>query len=427
KHAFYFKMRAGMGDIVAAPLFEVLRNRGVVFKFFHRLTGMKVGTDARGRPRIDEVVIEELARVRAQKKYEPLKVVGSLMTWASKPDPESIEPTDYEDACNADRYLYTPRNKPTRHTLNSRDNFDVVILGVPPACLPFTCADLIREGEKIASEEPESTDPRARWASVKNLGTVQTIALQLWFKLSLLDLGWRDSPPLLSLFYDPLNTWCDMSQTLPQEPWPNGVRPGSVAYFCGPLPDVVALPSPAAVRDAPPGDLERLRARFEGQRDGAIQRLLDLLDQLLPNVAGVPGQAPPFFNWSLLMDPEHRKGPDRLESQYRRVNYEPSERCTLALPGQTVTRIPADDTGYENLVVTGDWTRNGIHAACLEGAVQSGIRAARAVSDRPGLYVIKAEQLLNTDVAWAHPNRPTDASRRDGSRAPTAAEKRAEP
>jgi uncharacterized protein with NAD-binding domain and iron-sulfur cluster len=431
KHAFYFKMRAGMGDIIAAPLFEVLRQHGVRFKFFHRLTGVKVGTDANGRPRIDEVTIDELARIRAGESYEPLRVVGSLLTWPSRPDPALIEPADYEDACNADRYLYAPRNKPTTHTLRAGEDFETVILGVPPACLPYVCADLIDEGRRIRSASPKTTDPRARWAFVEALGTTQTIALQLWFKLSLRDLGWRDSPPLLSLFYDPLNTWCDMGQTLAQEPWPDGARPRSVAYFCGPLPDEVALPSPAALRAAGAAELAKLRARFEDQREAAIAKLLDLLDQLLPNVAGTAGQTRPRFNWSVLLDPEHRTGPDRLAAQYRRVNYEPSERCTLALPGQTDTRIPAGDTGYGNLVVTGDWIRNGIHAACFEGAVQSGIRAARAVSDRPSLYPIKAEQLLNTDPspgggAAGQPSRPADGGRRPVPRPPSPAEERLE-
>jgi hypothetical protein len=35
--AFFWRMQAGMGDVVFAPFYEVLRRRGVRFEFFHRL------------------------------------------------------------------------------------------------------------------------------------------------------------------------------------------------------------------------------------------------------------------------------------------------------------------------------------------------------------------------------------------------------
>ena len=47
-----FKMNAGMGDTIFAPIYEVLKRRGVTFKFFHRVTGLEPGpvpgTSARG-------------------------------------------------------------------------------------------------------------------------------------------------------------------------------------------------------------------------------------------------------------------------------------------------------------------------------------------------------------------------------------------
>ena len=41
--AIFWKMHAGMGDTVFAPMYEVLKKRGVAFRFFHRLEGGKVG------------------------------------------------------------------------------------------------------------------------------------------------------------------------------------------------------------------------------------------------------------------------------------------------------------------------------------------------------------------------------------------------
>jgi hypothetical protein len=101
----------------------------------------------------------------------------------------------------------------------------------------------------------------------------------------------------------------------------------------------------------------------------------------------------------VLFDPLNRRGPRRLEYQYVRSNVDPQERCTLALPDEGRLRLEADDTGFENLVVAGDWVANGIYAACFEGAVQGGLRAARAVAGPTarGLYTIEAEQLLNVE------------------------------
>ncbi len=49
--AFFWKMQSGMGDVVFAPLCEVLRHRGASFRFFHRLENVRiadgVGDDAR--------------------------------------------------------------------------------------------------------------------------------------------------------------------------------------------------------------------------------------------------------------------------------------------------------------------------------------------------------------------------------------------
>ena len=37
KGALFWRMKAGMGDVVFAPMYLALRNRGVKFRFFHRL------------------------------------------------------------------------------------------------------------------------------------------------------------------------------------------------------------------------------------------------------------------------------------------------------------------------------------------------------------------------------------------------------
>ena len=45
KGAVLWKMQAGMGDTVFAPLYDVLRSRGVRFRFFHQITEPGVSKD----------------------------------------------------------------------------------------------------------------------------------------------------------------------------------------------------------------------------------------------------------------------------------------------------------------------------------------------------------------------------------------------
>jgi uncharacterized protein with NAD-binding domain and iron-sulfur cluster len=42
-------------------------------------------------------------------------------------------------------------------------------------------------------------------------------------------------------------------------------------------------------------------------------------------------------------------------------------------------RLRADESGYSNLYLAGDWTRNGTEIGCVEGAVKSGLFAAIAI------------------------------------------------
>ena len=97
---------------------------------------------------------------------------GSVFTLLRRCDPKSARALDiaaqiegddqrYEDACNADRYFYRPSRLPEKVVLDAEKDFDVVILGVPPACLPYVCGDLIRDGA-AAAEQAGSPAPTRR-------------------------------------------------------------------------------------------------------------------------------------------------------------------------------------------------------------------------------------------------------------------------
>jgi uncharacterized protein with NAD-binding domain and iron-sulfur cluster len=68
-----------------------------------------------------------------------------------------------------------------------------------------------------------------------------------------------------------------------------------------------------------------------------------------------------------------------------RGNFQPSDRYVLSVPGSVKYRLDPGDTGFENLVVAGDWTRCVINAGCVEAATISGMLAAEALLQRLGI------------------------------------------
>ena len=77
---------------------------------------------------------------------------------------------------------------------------------------------------------------------------------------------------------------------------------------------------------------------------------------------------------------EKNHGEDRLDSQYFRVNIDPLERYVLSEAGSSQYRLAADESGFSNLYLTGDWTSCGLNAGCMEASVIWGLLTAIAVS-----------------------------------------------
>jgi uncharacterized protein with NAD-binding domain and iron-sulfur cluster len=93
------------------------------------------------------------------------------------------------------------------------------------------------------------------------------------------------------------------------------------------------------------------------------QGLLARIRGLWPNACLVDGS----LDESLVVD------------RFELVNIDPSERYVLSVAGSTRFRIKANETGFDNLVVTGDWIDNGFNAGCVEASVMAGIQVANAV------------------------------------------------
>jgi uncharacterized protein with NAD-binding domain and iron-sulfur cluster len=403
KGSLFFKMRAGMGEVIHVPLYHLLRSRGVRFKFFHRVKAVKPSFDGDDAV-VEEVHLDQIARPKGD-EYDPLVRVGDADCWPFEPVRERVNPDDYAAALGAEDFFSPPQHRPVilrrrdESGDDEADTFDKVIFGIPVACIPFVGEDLMKA-------------KRGNWDLQDRVGTTQTVALQLWSKYTLKELGWPDPPPLLSLFWDPLNTWCDMGQVLGREAWPVERRPKMLAYFCGPLPHEWR-PGQEKEREDPEVD-EEWRDRALNQARGAADTLFEHLSELWPGF-GTPNGPGQILHWNVLFDPKNQKGKARLSSQYLRANIDPQERCTLALPGESENRVKPEDTGYANLAVAGDWTANQILAACFEGAVQGGILAARAISDHKELYPIIGSILLNPPQTRPrpslHPSMPPSSPR----------------
>ncbi len=347
--AFFWKMEGGMGDVVFAPLYEVLRRRGVRFRFFHRLTDVRLG---RGTPHVAALRFDVQARP-ARGEYAPLVDVHGMRCWPSAPQWPQLEDGAALAREGRDFESHWDRRRVGTIALRVGRDFDFVVLGVGLGAIPHVCCDLLARDE--------------RWrAMVRHVKTVATQAFQVWLDADLRGLGWPHGSVTLSGFDASFDTWADMHHLLRHEAWPR--RPRGLAYFCSVLPDAPGAPN----------------AQRERARENALRFLAEDVGHLWPKARRASGG----FAWELLAAPPggtRAHGPARFASQYWRANVNPTERYTLSLPGTARHRISPLDPTYDNLTVCGDWTDCGFNSGCVEAAVMSGRLAAHALSRSPSL------------------------------------------
>ncbi len=366
--AFFFKMRSGMGDIVFAPFYEVLKRRGVRFEFFHRLENLKL-VDAASlkpgeRPYVEALEFDVQAKVQDGGEYQPLVDVRGLPCWPAEPD--------YGQLAEGERLKHEgwkfeshwDKRKVDTKVLRVGQDFDLVVLAVGGGAVKHVAKELVERD--------------VRWREmVERVKTVPTQAFQIWMSAGMRELGWDEPPINISGFVEPFDTWADMSHLALEETWPR--PPGSIAYFCSVLPD-----APEEEQRGPgfPED------QHERVRRDAIRFLNRDVIHLWPRAHLKPGE----FRWALLMDPSEAptdeprgQGEARFSSQYWTANVNPTDRYTLSLPGSLRYRISPLDNTYDNLTIAGDWVDSGFNEGCVEAAVMSGRLAAHALSGAPRL------------------------------------------
>ena len=356
--SFFWRMQAGMGDVVFAPFYEVLARRGVRFEFFHRLENVRLG---RGEPPYVEALEFDVQAELHGGAYRPLVDVGGLPCWPSAPDWTQLVDGERLAREGWSFERHRDRRRVGTRTVRVIDDFDFVVLGVGLGAIPHVCKEIV------------ARDPRWR-AMVERVKTVATQAFQVWMSADMQELGWSQPALSLSGFVEPFDTWADMHHLIAREGWTR--PPRALAYFCNVLPE-----PDAATGDDPPDPRERVRRN-------AIRFLNHDVAHLWPRAVRVPGE----FRWELLVDPDEverpwasARGEARFGSQFWTANVNPSDRYALSLPGTSAYRISPLDPTYDNLTIAGDWTACGFNAGCVEAAVMSGRLAAHAIARSPAL------------------------------------------
>ena len=241
-------------------------------------------------------------------------------------------------------------------------DYDTIVFAISLGMVPFTCGELIED--------------RREWrAMVENVTTTATQAVQVWLREDEQTLGWPHAGTTVSAYEQPLHTWASMPQLIDVECWPEEDRPGAIAYFCGAL-------ETAPSRTGPPGAPTSRSAAIASEAT-RVELLERRLAHLLPG-----SSAGGSFRWELLCGRNGQSGTGAIDSQFYVANIDPSDRYVQCAPGSDTHRLRADESGYDNLVLAGDWTDNGLNAGCIEAAAISGLQAANAVLGRSRRYRI---------------------------------------
>lgn len=368
KGSVMWKMQAGMGDVVFAPLYQVLSRRGVQFRFFHRLDALRLSEpDRYGHRTISTIEIGR--QVTPRGTYSPLVTVEGLPCWPDRPLYDQLEEGKALERFSLDagdehktleNWWTAWRDTRNPLILKAGRDFDRVVLGVSVGILPYVARDLM--------DDPGN--PRFR-DMVERVKTTETQAMQLWFSNSLDEKGWHLPSPVLTAFDEPFDTWMDASQVLAREQWHGKAR--SLAYLCSPNDGVdhTHLP-PRSDHGYSITRHQQVKAKGRTWCDASARTLW-------PGAAGGDGA----LDYATLAAPGATNAEDRWNAQYWIGVWNPSDRYVLSPAGSNRYRLRAEQSGYSNLTLAGDWLKTSLSAGCAEAAVMSGMHAARAVSGYP--------------------------------------------
>jgi hypothetical protein len=329
-------MRGGMGEVFVAPYYEVLRARGVRFHFFHRIEDIIPSEDGR----VSEIRMRVQAEVRnGSSAYAPLidyQAAGQPVRrcWPEAPLYEQLVDSEAVMAAgNLEKWIDSTGVGAPR-TLRVDADFDLCVVAMSIGALRETT-------KALAMASP------AWGAMLDAAGVTPTIGAQIWRHDAAASFHGVAKDRLMTGYDAPLDTWADMSFLIDLEQADaDGARPASLSYFCGPI-------TPADGEDR-------------------ATRPTRVTDDWLQNEAAhiFPG-----------LDDGH--GVYRLEGELERcthINDDPVDLYVGSPAGSIDNRLRPNRSGFANLMLAGDWTRNNFDCGAVETAVLSGKLCAKAIT-----------------------------------------------
>ncbi len=392
---------AGTGETVVAPMYEVLKRRGVKFEFFHKVEALRPTYGDRRRIGSVEMTVQATLK-DPERGYQPLIDVKGLPSWPKTPLYDQLREGEYLRATGIDLESYWngwpdashPHLK-TPKVLHAGVDYDELVFAISMGAIPYLCKDLVAD------------DPA--WSGmVQHLPALTTQAMQVWLSRDLYELGWaeplnpaKNELALSGTYFCPPNGNANFPDLLKWEDWPADNMPKALWYFCGLMPDYEP-PPPFTDTDYPRRQSERVKAQ-------CIQYLQTAIGTMLPKatVRANNGLGDPMgLDFDLLVDTRDggAQGVKRFDSQFWRANIDPTERYVSSPPGSVDYRLEAWGSGYENLTLAGDWIYTGLNVGSFEGATMSGKLASYAISAYPA---------LDTVIGYPTAPRPPGVSGRD--------------
>lgn len=360
KGSVMYKFKAGMAEAVFSPLYQVLKDRGVKFNFFHRVTALHVKGEEISK-------IDMVCQARPKDDYQPLYQVKGVEVWPSRPWYDQLVEGEALKAYDLESYDPSPFDRPLSLSLGK--DFDQVILGISIGALRDICAPLLDKDEGMAR-------------MVERIRTTQTFSVQASLYPDLQELGYKEpgqkdkaTPPNINEFktpwsWNPVNNWQDFSEMLEWESWDKedpANRPRSRAFFEGTIADYDRSYFPEILK----------------------MFVNNSLGTLWPKQAATnPGTARPEsgVDWSLFWVPENRqdaKPDERIAAQWFPGISNPSDRYVQAIAGSTAYRLPSNGSRFSNLFLCGDWILTPLSLGSFESTIMAGIQASNAVLGKP--------------------------------------------
>jgi uncharacterized protein with NAD-binding domain and iron-sulfur cluster len=331
--SFIWKMRAGTGDVIAAPLYQYLCERGVKFEFFRQVDSL---TPSRDGDSISEVHLISQAEV-VNPPYRPLLDCKGITVWPDRPDLAQLDQNPDYEGLDFESY-WAPQGQ-RRLVLTAGVDFDAIVLGIGLGALPTICDSLQRVN--------------AKWAKMFATGeSVATQSAQFWLDEPTEASGWPGPPNPVMTSFDAtsIDTWLDASHVIQFEDWTSD-GPAQMAMVCGPFPGHQCIPNQGQ---------STYPQTCDSQVAENSRQFLAAADALWPNF-----------------------DPDQLRGNFCHPGINPSDRYVRTPRNSSQFRLAPDQSGFSNLILTGDWTDNGLNLGCFEAAVVSGRLAANALGGVP--------------------------------------------